>query len=215
MRIIGINGSPRKTNNSSTLLEHALKGASLDGAETETVHLYELDYRGCYSCFQCKLRDGPSYGRCAIRDDLRGLFEKIEVCDGLILASPIYFRSVSGEMTSFLERLLYQYLPYTKSPQPLFGRRIRTAFLYTMNNTEEEMAKHGFASHLQVMEGYLKLVFGHVESLCSWDTWQFDDYSKYVADKFDPEKKKRIRETVFPADCRKAFELGRRTASPA
>jgi len=55
-------------------------------------------------------------------------------------------------------------------------------------------------------------VFGSSESLCSFDTYQFKDYSKVVADRFDPEKKARRRLEVFPEDCEKALALGIRFA---
>ena len=58
MKIIAINGSPRKKWNTSTLLENALEGAASQGAETELIHLYDLDYKGCTSCCACKLKDG-------------------------------------------------------------------------------------------------------------------------------------------------------------
>ena len=63
MRAIAVNGSPRKNWNTASLLEHALSGATKDGAETELVHLYDLDFKGCISCFACKKIGGKSYGR--------------------------------------------------------------------------------------------------------------------------------------------------------
>ena len=54
MKVIAVNGSPRKTWNTATLLEHALAGAAGSGAETEQVHLYDLEFKGCISCFACK-----------------------------------------------------------------------------------------------------------------------------------------------------------------
>ena len=54
MKVIAVNGSPRKTWNTATLLEHALAGAAGSGAETELVHLYDLEFKGCISCFACK-----------------------------------------------------------------------------------------------------------------------------------------------------------------
>ena len=60
MNILAINGSPRKKWNTATLLEKALEGAAAQGATTELVHLYDLDYKGCTSCFACKMIDGPS-----------------------------------------------------------------------------------------------------------------------------------------------------------
>jgi len=55
------------------------------------------------------------------------------------------------------------------------------------------------------------LIFGQQsESLCSFDTCQFDDYSKVLMESFDPAKKAQRREEVFPLDCQKAYELGGR-----
>ena len=73
MKIIAVNGSPRKTWNTATLLHHALDGAASRGADTELVHLYDLDFKGCISCFSCKLKNGGCYGRCAVNDGLTGL----------------------------------------------------------------------------------------------------------------------------------------------
>ncbi|MCO5381118.1 MAG: flavodoxin family protein [Methanosarcina barkeri] len=56
MKVIAINGSPRKKWNTATLLEKALEGAVSEGAETEIIHLYDLNFKGCTSCFACKLK---------------------------------------------------------------------------------------------------------------------------------------------------------------
>jgi len=56
----------------------------------------------------------------------------------------------------------------------------------------------------------LKIIFGASESLLSFDTYQFKDYSKVVSDRFDPENKAKRRKEVFPDDCEKAFEMGSR-----
>jgi len=98
MRIIALNGSPRKDWNTATLLQKALEGATSQGAETELHHLYELNYRGCVSCFACKVRNGSSYGKCAVRDELSAILENIETVDAILLGSPIYFGTATGEM---------------------------------------------------------------------------------------------------------------------
>jgi hypothetical protein len=56
------------------------------------------------------------------------------------------------------------------------------------------------------------MLFGASESLCSYETYQFEDYSKVVSDLFDVEKRTKRREEVFPEDCEKAFEMGARLA---
>ena len=118
MKVIGINGSPRKKWNTATLLTKALEGAVSQGADTELFHLYDLDFKGCISCFACKIVDGPHYGRCALKDDLSPILKKIEnEADVIILGAPVYFGAMTGEMRSFMERLLFAPIVYSrKSP---------------------------------------------------------------------------------------------------
>ncbi len=213
MKVLAVNGSPRKKWNTATLLEEALAGAASQGAETELVHLYDLDYRGCASCFACKLKGGVSYGKCAMRDGLTPLLEKIARVDALLLGSPIYFGTVTGEMKSFMERLLFQYLVYTRPPGSLFDRKISTAFIYTMNVPEEVMKEYHYPIHIGLNENVLRRTFGEAETLCSFETLQFEDYDKVVFSYFDPEERRERHRTVFPGECRKAFELGARLAS--
>lgn len=208
MKIIAFNGSPRKRWNTATLLEKALEGAASQGAETELIHLYDLSFTGCRSCFACKTRDGGSYGRCAVKDELEPILGRIAEADALILGSPVYFLDVTGEMRSFMERLMFPYLTYTDPPESLFPKKINTGFIYTMNATEEQMNEFGFGQHLSINEMLLQMIFGASETLFSFDTYQFEDYSKVVSDRFDSEKKAKRRDEVFPKDCEKAFEMG-------
>ena len=208
MKVIAFNGSPRKKCNTAMLLQKALEGAISQGAKTDLIHLYDLKYTGCQSCFACKTKGGKSYGRCAVKDDLSPILKKVEEADVIILSSPIYYGTVSGEMKSFMERLMFPFMTYSNPPQFLFPKKIKTGFIYTMNVTEEEMKAMGFDQHLRFNEMLLQIIFGASESLCSFDTYQFQDYSKVVADHFDPEKKAKRRKEVFPIDCEKAFEMG-------
>jgi multimeric flavodoxin WrbA len=209
MNVIAINGSPRKKWNTATLLEHTLEGAKSQGAKTELVHLYDLDYKGCTSCFACKLKSGKSYGKCAMKDGLTPVLEKIANADALILGSPIYFGIVTGEMRSFMERLLFPNLTYTRPPQSLAPRYIPTAFVYTMN-VSEQLMKENYGAHIAANAGVLKMMFGQSESLYCNETLQFEDYDKVVFSYFDPEERRKRRREIFPQDCRRAFELGSR-----
>lgn len=215
MKVYAINGSPRKNWNTAMLLEHALSGAASHGAETELIHLYDLSYKGCISCFACKLKGGKSYGKCAMKDGLTPVLDKLAHADAFILGSPIYFGTVTGEMRSFMERLFFQYLAYTKPPSTIFERKVPTAFIYTMNVSEEIMKEYNYPVHLGMNENYLTRIFGHAETLCSFETLQFEDYDKVVFNYFDPEERRQRRINVFPDDCQKASELGARLASPA
>ena len=215
MKIIAINGSPRKTKNTATLLKKALEGAASHGAETELIHLYDLDYKGCISCFACKLKNGKSYGKCAFKDGLTPILEKAATSDAIILGSPIYFESVTGNMRSFMERLMFPYQTYTSGYKTIFGRKIPTGFIYTMNVTHDQMNELGYTQGLRFSEIDLKRVFGYFEPLVVNDTYQFDDYSKYVITVFDGDKKAKIKEEQFPEYCNKAFDLGVRFVQQA
>ena len=85
-----------------------------------------------------------------------------------------------------------------------------------MNVTEEMSAELGYGAMFNSTEASFCRTFGGAaETFCSYDTYQFPDYSKVVMEYMDPAKKAARREKVFPDDCRKAFDLGCRIASKA
>ncbi len=210
MKVIAINGSPRKKWNTATLLEKALEGAETEGAETEIIHLYDLNFKGCTSCFACKLKDGKSYGKCAMKDELTHVLDKLKDADAVILGSPIYLGNSTGEMRSFMERYIFPFLVYSNDLPSLYPKNIPVGFIYTMGVKEENFDMFGLNKIIELNETLATRIFGYSESLYSTDTYQFDDYSKYVADRFDPVEKAKRRKEVFPQDCEKAFEMGAR-----
>jgi len=209
MKVIAINGSPRKKWNTATLLSHALEGAAAEGAETELVHLYDLNFKGCTSCFTCKQVGGKQEGRCAMKDDATSVLKKIEQeADVVFFGSPIYFGGISGEMHSFLERLLFAPFVYDKPPRFIFPRQIRSGFIYTMNVSEKSSVERGYQAMFKSNEGYLKMLFGHSETFCAYDTCQMENYSKVVMKYLDPAHKLARRKQAFPEECKRAFEFG-------
>lgn len=213
MKVLAINGSPRKNHNTAALLQKALDGASSKRAQTELFHLYDLTFKGCVSCFACKLKNGKSFGTCVCQDELQPLLAKAAQADAILLGSPIYLMSVTGVMRAFMERLLFPYLTYADYDKTLFKRKIPAGFIYTMNLTGEQMEQFKLRQALQLQEAYLKRVFGYGESLIVNDTYQFDDYKKYEVDVFDEVHKARVKKEEFPRQCQKAFDMGARFAS--
>ncbi len=212
MKILALNGSPRKSWNTAILLNKALEGAASQGAETELLHLYDLQFKGCISCFECKRLGGKSYGQCALKDDLKPILQKAAEGDAILLGSPIYLGAVTGVMHAFLERLIFQYLAYNADHSSLFQKKIKTGFIYTLGAPEERMKQMDFDQPSQTNEWLLKFIFGESESLLVNDTYQFDDYSKYDTSGIDADAKEKRRQEVFPVDCQKAYEMGRRLA---
>lgn len=216
MRAIAVNGSPRKAGNTAELLGKALEGAAAAGAETRIIHLYDLSFKGCTSCFACKRKNGRWIGHCAMRDGLTDVLEEITTSDVLLLGSPIYLGDVTGEMRSFFERLIFTNLSYEDSCRSYFKGTISTGFIYTMNVTEEVMEAAGYRYVFETHQRFLKEILnGASEYLPITDTCQFDDYSQYAASKFDERHKDQVRAEWFPSDCQKAFDMGKRLATAA
>jgi multimeric flavodoxin WrbA len=209
--VIAINGGPRKTWNTATLLERALKGAAREGAHTQLIHLYDLDFKGCHSCFACKLKN-ITLDFCAIKDELQPILKAIHECDALIIGSPVYFGEVTGETRSFLERVLFPYLSYDLKPSS-FGKQIDVAMIYTTNCPEEAFDEVGYTAKFKAYEELLTATFGHAETFYATETLQFGDYSKFATGRFDADERKKRHQTVFRQDCRDAFDLGRRFGS--
>jgi multimeric flavodoxin WrbA len=212
VKVLAINGSPRTKCNTATVLNYALEGAASQGAETELIHLYKLNFKGCISCFSCKLKDGESYGRCAVNDDLTPILKKAEEADAIILGSPIYLGTATGEMRSFMERLIFPYLVYDVNHSTLFKRRIKTGLIYTMGARDDQIKRMGYDSYLNMVKMVMKRIFGESESLFVTNTYQFDDYSKYKSSAFNVEEKTKRRKEEFPKDCQRAFDMGARFA---
>lgn len=209
-RILAVNASPRKTWNTTLVLEKALEGAAEAGAETRLVHLHGLKFTGCVSCFACK-RIEKNAEMCALKDDLRPLLEEAQTVDALIVGAPIYFGNLNAYAVAFLERLLFAGYTYNMETPSKFGGSCKSALICTMNATKEQMRQHNYPA---LMEHYTRtmqaILRGPSEWLAVTDTLQHTDYSKYMSSIFDPQHKARMRAEKFPQDLEAARALGAR-----
>jgi multimeric flavodoxin WrbA len=145
-----------------------------------------------------------------MEDELTPVLAKLKDVDAVFLGSPIYLGNSTGEMRSFMERYVFPYLVYSSEIPSLYPKNIPVGFIYTMGIKEEYFDLFGLNKTIELNENFSARIFGYSESMYSTDTYQFDDYSKYVADRFDPMEKAKWRKEVFPQDCQKAFEMGAR-----
>ena len=97
--IIAIYGSPRRKGNTVLLLKKAVEGALEAGAEVEEIMLRDLKMSPCLEIYGCKKN-----GRCVIQDDFQGVYDRLLACQGLMLASPIFFYTVSAHTKILMER---------------------------------------------------------------------------------------------------------------
>ena len=99
--VLGVVGSPRKHGNSDTLCDRVLAGARSAGARVEKFYLYSMDIRPCCACEACR---GDKRGICVQEDDMRALYPRLKQCNGIVIASPVYWMMVSGPTKLFLDR---------------------------------------------------------------------------------------------------------------
>ncbi|MCR5266166.1 MAG: flavodoxin family protein [Cyanobacteria bacterium RUI128] len=213
-KVIVINGSPRKGFNTAQLLKEAQKGAEAAGAEVEYFNLVDLNFKGCMSCFACKRKGADLGGLCAYKDDLRPVLEKILQADAVIIGSPIYYSYPTGMFRNLLERMLFAGGTYMTDENGGWKRNLKrdipVGLIFTMNCPEGMANQFDYPTLLGANETSLKMIYGYCETLNSYDTYQFSDYSKYDCDVFDEVHKRQVKETQFPVDMKKAYELGKR-----
>jgi multimeric flavodoxin WrbA len=128
MKLLAINGSPRKGNTSQALKRI---GEAFTGIDFEVLHLADLDFKPCRGCYTCVLK-GES--KCPLKDDRDMILRKIAEADGFILASPVYSHMVSSPMKNFFDR--FGYLAHR--PQ-FFNKYAMSMVTYSGYGAEEAM----------------------------------------------------------------------------
>jgi multimeric flavodoxin WrbA len=123
-QVLVILGSPRRKGNSSTLAARISRGAKSAGAEVETVFLQGLKISPCRGCNTCQKHDSKG---CAIKDDMQQIYPKLISADAWVIASPVYWFTMSAQTKIFMDRC-YALPAYTKNP--FAGKRIAIAMSY-------------------------------------------------------------------------------------
>ena len=99
--ILVVIGSPRRNGNSAALAKQVAAGAKKDGAKVEAVFLQGLNIQPCTACDACRKKLKKD---CIIKDDMKVLYPKIKAADGIVIASPIYWFTVSAQTKLFMDR---------------------------------------------------------------------------------------------------------------
>jgi len=124
MKILGINASPRIGGNTDILLDRVLEGAETKGASTEKIILNKLKFSPCQEC-ENMLDDGS----CIVQDDMQGLYKKIKDADALVLASPIFFGSLSAQAKMMIDRFQCAWRAKYKLKKDTGFKKIKGAFV--------------------------------------------------------------------------------------
>jgi multimeric flavodoxin WrbA len=137
VKVVTLLGSPRPKGNSATLAKIFSETAEKLGANVQTFALNKLSYRGCQACEMCK----TSSDRCVIKDDLAQVLDTVRDADILVLATPVYFCDISGQMKSFIDRcfsfLVPDFLENPESSRLAPGKKM--VFIQTQNQPDENL----------------------------------------------------------------------------
>jgi multimeric flavodoxin WrbA len=137
MKIVTLLGSPRSKGISTTIANRLTTTAAGLGAETRTFELNRLTYRGCQGCYVCKTR----LDHCVLDDDLAEVLHAASEADALVLATPVYYGDVTGQLKCFIDRTFSWLKPdYVGNPQPSRltpGKKL--IFVMSQGNPDEQL----------------------------------------------------------------------------
>lgn len=176
MKVLIVNSSPRKGGNCEVLCRQFKSGAEESGNNVEYVAINDIDIspcKACYACLQTK--------KCAIKDGFEEVFAKLMDADVIVLASPVYFYSVSAQLKAFIDRCFVNYMGLKNK---------RFYFIITAADSNVSAAD----GTLKDLRGYLKCLPGAKEqdAILAMGAWNIGDAKKLNAYSQAYEMAKRI-----------------------
>ena len=147
MKVLAVTASGRPQGNTNTILREILRGAADQGYETNWLDLNQIQMKGCLGCLQCK--NGKD--RCVIQDDLTKYFEELQDTDVLVLGTPNYIHSISGQMKTFIDRH-YSMKDQDYQPRIRPGKRV----IYVFSQGEEDVNRYDeeYRKYISYMESH-------------------------------------------------------------
>ena len=145
MYVLMLNGSPRKGGNTSVALGEMEKIFQAEGVKTELIQVGGQAIRGCVACGGC-----AKLGRCVFDDIVNELAPKLELCDGLVVGSPVYYASANATLVALLTRLFYS-TPFPKTMK--VGAGVVVARRGGLSATFDELNKYFTICGMPVASG--------------------------------------------------------------
>ena len=142
MKVLMINGSPRRNGNTAIALKEMEKVFAEEGVETEIVQIGNKAVRGCIACGSCHKN-----GKCVFDDVVNELAPKFEAADGFVAATPVYYASANATVIAFLDRLFYS-TPFDKTMK--VGASVVVARRGGLSATFDELNKYFTISGMPV-----------------------------------------------------------------
>jgi len=146
--ILILKASPRERGNSALLASQAAEGARQAGAMVESIYLHSLDIRPCDACDLCRENDGE----CVIQDDMQILYPKLRTADAILIATPVYWFTLSAQAKLFIDRW---YALMGEKPNPLRGKQFALLLTYGDSDLHTSGGIHALDS-FEHMVSYLR-----------------------------------------------------------
>lgn len=147
IKILILNGSPREKGNTAALAEKLTAGANQVGAEVETIFLHNLDIRPCDACDFCQ-EDGSG---CVIGDDMQSLYPKMRAADAIVIASPVYWYSLTAQIKLCIDR--WYAMEYNETFE-LKGKKLSLVMPYG----DADLYSSGGITAIYMLEGICRYV---------------------------------------------------------
>ncbi len=146
MKVLMINGSPRKDGNTTIAVNEMVKIFESENIEVEVVQVGTMDIRGCIACGSCH-----KTGKCVFDDIVNTLHSKLTSADGVVIASPVYYASANGSLISLLDRLFCS----SRSDLTMkVGASIAVARRGGASSTFDELNKYFTISGMPIVSSY-------------------------------------------------------------
>jgi multimeric flavodoxin WrbA len=123
-KVLVLLGSPRKKGNSATLAERISKGAEAAGAIVERVYLHDQNISPCHACYGCRKENAKG---CVVDDDMQPIYKKLIEADAWVIASPVYWFTMSAQTKLFMDR---SFALFNEKKNFFRGKRIAIAMSY-------------------------------------------------------------------------------------
>lgn len=154
MKVLLINGSPRKEGNTFIALSEVARTLEENGVETRIINIGKKAVQGCIACNKCY-----ELGRCIFKDDLYNeVREELKSCDGLVVGSPVYYAGPNGSLCALLDRIFYsssEFLHYKPAAAVAVARRGGTSVTF------DRLNRYFTISHMPIVPSqYWNLVHG-------------------------------------------------------
>jgi multimeric flavodoxin WrbA len=156
-KIVVLNGSPHLSGRTMTLVNEVLKTIGDKGVEVKRYDLNAMTIKGCQGCSGCKIT-----GMCVVNDDMQQIYPDINDADGIILATPVHFNSMTAQLKLVVDRF-YAYLKHDYSSflppgkkvllVATFGGGDRSQYSQFLERTGEGLRFAGFGEYRTLLMG--------------------------------------------------------------